>query len=111
VSLDGVDRTNFEQLDPLRKFYISFLIGRGRSLRMLRSTWTPISASEVKSAIDRYREFTATVDRARIARYPITYLLTSPEEGIDFTNLDKWYERDTGETFKEFTLHRVRMRP
>ncbi|MFN2511142.1 MAG: hypothetical protein ABR568_06810 [Pyrinomonadaceae bacterium] len=72
VSLDSVDRTDFEQLDPLRRFYISFLIGRGRSLRVLRSTWTPITASEIKSAMDRYHEFTATVDRALIARHPIT---------------------------------------
>ncbi len=61
--------------------------------------------------MDRYHEFTATVDRALIARHPITYLLTSPKEGIDFTNLDKWYERDPGELFKEFTLYRLKMRP
>jgi hypothetical protein len=111
VSLDGVDRTNFEQLDSSRRIYLSFLIGRGRFLRVLRSTWSPITAAEIKSALDRYHEFTSTVDRVRVARYPIAYVLTSPTEGIDFKNLDKWYERDAGAPFKEFTLYRLRMRP
>ena len=46
VSLEGVDRTEFEQLDSATRIYLSFLIGRGRFHRVIRSTWTPITASE-----------------------------------------------------------------
>jgi len=111
VPLDGVDPMKYEELDTARRIYVSFLIGRGRFLRTLRSTWTPITPTEIKSALERYAEFISTMDRAHIARYPLTYVLTSSKENIDFTNLDKWYERDAGEPFKEFTLYRVRMRP
>lgn len=72
---------------------------------------TTTTASEIKSALDRYGEFASTLNRASIDRYPLAYILTSSKENIDFTNLDKWYERDAGEPFKEFTLYRVRMRP
>jgi hypothetical protein len=111
VSMDGVDPNEYEQLDTSRKVYISFLIGRGRFIRVLRSTWTPITASEIKSALQRYAQFTSMLDRARVARYPLSYVLTSSKENIDFTNLDKWYERDAGERFKEFIVYRVKMRP
>ncbi len=111
VSLDGVDPMEFEQLDRARRFYIASLISRGRLNPNLRSTWIPTTAPEIKSALQRYAEFTSTLDRARVDRYPLTYILTSSKENIDFTNLDKWYERDAGEPFKEFILYRVRMRP
>ncbi|MCM3905249.1 MAG: hypothetical protein ND866_26435 [Pyrinomonadaceae bacterium] len=111
VSLDGVGPMEFEQLDRARRFYIASLVSRGRLNPNLHSTWTPTTVAEIKSAVQRYADFTSTIDRARIDRYPLTYILTSAKEKIDFTNLDRWYERDAGESFKEFTLYRVRMRP
>jgi hypothetical protein len=102
---------DFEQLDGARRFYVAALTSRGRLNPNLRSTWTPTTASEIKRALNRYAEFTSTLNRASINRYPLTYILTSPKENIDFTNLDEWYERDAGEPFKEFTIYRVSMRP
>lgn len=111
VALADVDPMKFDQLPPPRNIYISFLIGRGRFLRILRSTWTPVTAPEIQSALNRYAEFTSQVDRALVDRYPLTYVLTSSKENIDLTNLDKWYERSAGEQFEELTLYRVRLRP
>jgi hypothetical protein len=111
VSLAGVSAMEFEQLDRARRFYIASLISRGRLNPNLRSTWTPITVAEIKSALQRHTEFTTTIDQARVDRYPLTYILTSAKENIDFTNLDRWYERDAGEPFNEFTLYRVTMRP
>lgn len=110
VSLNGVGPIEFDQLDRARRFYIASLISRARLNPNLRSTWTPITVAEIKSALQRHAEFTSTIDRGRVGRYPLTYVLTSAKENIDFTNLDRWYERDAGESFKEFTLYRVRMR-
>jgi len=98
-------------LDRARKYFISSLIRRGRHNPNLRVDWTPITTIEIEDALKRYAEFAWTVDRARIDRFPLTYLLTPSKENIDFTNLDKWYEHDSGEQFEEFTLYRVRLRP
>jgi hypothetical protein len=111
VSFDDVDPMRFEELDRARKYFISALVGRGRQNPKLRADWKPITILEVEGALRRYSEFAATLDRARIEQFALTYVLTSQKESINFTNLDKWYERDPGEHLGEFVLYRVRLRP
>jgi hypothetical protein len=110
VSFDDVDPQRFDELDRAKKYFISSLISRGRHNPNLRMDWTPITAVEIETVVKRYDEFVSTVNRERIDRFPLTYLLTSSKENIDFTNLEKWYELDSGEKFEEFTLYRVKLR-
>jgi hypothetical protein len=111
VSFDDVDPERYNELDRAKKYFISSLIRRGRHNPNLRVDWTPITEIEIEAALRRYAEFASTVDRARVNRFPLTYLLTSSKERIDFTNLDKWYEHDTGEQFEEFMLYQMKLRP
>jgi hypothetical protein len=32
------------------------------------------------------------------------------DQSPDLTNFDRWYDRDTGETFGPFTLYRTKLR-
>lgn len=111
VRLDDIDPNGYEDLDRFRKYFISSLISRGRHNPQLRAGWTPITPGEVESAVRGYADFAATIDRARVERLPITFVLTSPEERVDFTNLDRWYERDGGERVGSYVIYRVKLRP
>ena len=37
----------------------------------------------------------------------LDYLITSNEPGQFFDNIDKWYERDAGETYGKYTLYTI----
>jgi hypothetical protein len=39
----------------------------------------------------------------------LSYII-EPAVGADFTNVDRWYQRDQGETIGPYVLFRVRLR-
>jgi len=41
---------------------------------------------------------------------PVTYAVVPPDTNFDFTNLDRWYERDAGERVGSYILHHVKVR-
>ncbi|HEX5707927.1 MAG TPA: hypothetical protein VFX96_11560 [Pyrinomonadaceae bacterium] len=110
VPFDDVEAERFEELDRARKYFLSALIGRGRHNPSLRVDWTPITTEEVRGALARWAEFVATLDREQVARLPLAYVLVSKRQRADLANLERWYERDAGEQFGDFTLYRVRLR-
>ncbi|HEY0080440.1 MAG TPA: hypothetical protein VGB73_17660 [Pyrinomonadaceae bacterium] len=110
VSLADVDAERFDALDNRRKYLVSALIRRTRHNPKLSVDWTPIRPEEVREALQRYSGFVASFDRERAARPLLSYVLTSLEERADLTNLDRWYERDSGERIGRFILYRVRLR-
>lgn len=46
---------------------------------------------------NEYSSYIKSFDRNHAATPLLSYIVTSPAEHIDFSNLDKWYERDAGE--------------
>lgn len=100
----------FDALDNRRKYLVSALISRSRHNPNLTVNWRPITPSEVRAALRFYETFVAAFDTARAARTPLSYVLTAAHERVDFSNLDRFYERDAGEQFGNFTLYRVRLR-
>ena len=110
VSFDDVEPGRFQSLDRFRSYFISSLIERARPNRFIRVGWTPITPEEIEGALRGYSEFVSTLDRALVEKYPLSYVLTSPREGVDFTNFDRWYERDAGENVGDFIIYRVRLR-
>lgn len=41
---------------------------------------------------------------------PITYAVTLAEDKFDFSNIDRWYERDGGERVGAYVLYRLKLR-
>jgi hypothetical protein len=46
----------------------------------------------------------------KAARNKISYVITDFDYNQDFTNLDRWYERDAGERIGKFMLYRVKLK-
>lgn len=111
VSFADIDQYHFDSLNNERGYYLSSLIRRGRFNPRLSVDWQPISPEEVRGALAYYADYVATFNRDRAAHPELSYLLLNPDEAVDLSNFDRWYERDTGERVGSYILFRVRLRP
>ena len=102
-----------DQLDKdLRQPMSSFAgtaFGHERVIPDLSITATPITDEDVKSELAAYEKFCREFSRERAARHVISFVV-APLSDIDFSNLDRWYERDQGERIGSFIVYRVRLR-
>lgn len=67
-------------------------------------------ARNASGELNEYSSYIKSFDRNNAAAPLLSYIVTSPDEHIDFSNLDKWYERDAGEQIGKYILYRVRLR-
>jgi hypothetical protein len=105
-----VDEHQYAALDSDTQYYLASLIRRGRFNPRLVSDWEPIAPGEVRAALDYYNQYAAAFNRERAARPALSYLLVRADAPVNLTNLDRWYERDTGELISKYVLYRVRLR-
>lgn len=108
---ETIDARQFERLDPLRKMYFTALMGRSRTDRSLTNNWKPIDPEEYSGAQRGYADFVASFNRDLAAHPVLSYVLVADDRPIDFTHLDRWYERTEKEQIGRFILYRVRLRP
>jgi hypothetical protein len=87
------------------------LFGWGRLTDRLTVNARPITRGEVEREVERYASYVAAFDRERASRPTLSFVVTHADGEPDLTNLDRWYERDAGETIGNFKLYRVRLRP
>ncbi len=111
IHLDGGRAEQFQRLDAEEKSYFSALLGRNRLDRSQSNTWKPVQPKEYENAQRSYEEFIASFNRDTASRPTLSYVLTASDQAVDFSNLDRWYERDQGESIGKYILYRVRLRP
>ncbi|HEY0407391.1 MAG TPA: hypothetical protein VGC89_16785 [Pyrinomonadaceae bacterium] len=100
-----------DKLDYQRAFLLRSLVGWGHANAAWTVNWQPVKPEEIRAELRNYADYRASFDRERAAQLPLSYVVTSVEEGVDFRNLDRWHERDAGERIGKFILYRVRLRP
>jgi hypothetical protein len=110
IHLNGGTAAQFQRLDAEKKFYFSALLGRNRIDRSQSNTWQPVQPEEYENAQHAYEEFIASFNRDAASRPTLSYVLTAGDQAVDFSNLDRWYERDQGEPIGKYILYRVRLR-
>ena len=99
-----------EKLDPHKRYFINALIGWGRSDPAWNAGWRPVTPAEIETELRGYSEFVASFNHERAASLPLSYVVTPSWQKLDFTNLDRWYERDAGERAGDFIVYRLRLR-
>jgi hypothetical protein len=104
------DELAFDGLDPHKRYFINALIGWGRDDSAWNAGWRPVTASEIEAEMRGYSEFINTFDQERAAHPLLSYVAAPAWQKIDFTNLDRWYERGAGERVGEFIIYRVKLR-
>jgi len=110
IRFEKVDAKAFEKLDADRKFYFSRLLSKNRLSKSLTNAWKPVSSEEYETAQQVYSGFMTSFD-LEVASHPtISYVLVSRDAPVDFSNLDKWYERNEGERIGTYILYNVKLR-
>jgi hypothetical protein len=107
----NVDEINLEtQIRQGNVVSIIALFGWGRHTARLTSDFKPLTNSEIAREIRAFAEFRRTFGAETAAQFPLKYVVADDYDETDFSLLDRWYERDAGETVGKFKLYRVRLR-
>lgn len=86
------------------------LFGWGRHTDRLNAEYTPLTFREIDAEMRKFSEYIKTFDPLKAGNPPLNYAITETFSPPNFTNIDKWYERDEGETFGKYTLYRLKIR-
>lgn len=86
------------------------LFGWGRHTDRLNSQYKPLTFREIDDEMHMFSEYTKTFDPLKARNPPLNYAITLVDSPPDFANIDKWYERDDGETFGKYILYRLKTR-
>jgi hypothetical protein len=108
----GVDSAKFkEELSKQSSTFAAAAFGHERVIPDLAVQVIPISADEIAQKVAEYETYRATYTRELAAQHVISYLVVPVSKGPDLSNLDRWYERDSGELVGDYRLYRLRLRP
>lgn len=107
----GVEASELER--QLRERNVATIIsffGWGRHGRRLTPEYRPLSKAEIEAEVQNYAQFCANYNLEKAARNKISYVIVDFNYNQDFTNLDRWFERDEGERIGKFLLYRVKLK-
>ena len=81
------------------------IFGPDRALPALGQPDKKISVAEISTEVKKYADFAAAFSAADAANPPLDYLIVPTKAEPDFTNLDRWYQRDNGESTGLFKVY------
>ncbi len=91
--------------------FIQFAIfGWERANPRLTVNPKPVTPAEIAEEQRNYAAYIAAFNRDDAARFPLAYVIVSDDQPLNYTNLDRWYERDAGERLGAHVIHRVKLR-
>ena len=88
----------------------SLIFGHERTIQALTSHFSPVQPDEVEREFRAYQSYVNSFSREEALKRPLTYAVVPADGNFDFANLDRWYERDSGERVGAYTLYRLRLR-
>ncbi len=86
------------------------LFGFERTIRGLSRNPKPITHDELEAELRSYAEYVSAFTSAQAGKVKISYVVAGPDEKVNLKNLDRWYERDSGERIGKFILYRTKLR-
>ncbi len=107
----GADERELAQAMSEGRFNtLEALFGVERVITTLSRNAKPISIEEMRAELRRYSEFIESFSAARAADPVISYVVAPIVAEPDYSNLDRWYERDKGTEVGIYRIYRVRLR-
>lgn len=98
--------------DPTMNYYArAVLFGHERIVPALAGDFRPIQDSEIENEVVEYQSYAEHFSLEQAARRPLAYVITDARNSFDFGNIDRWYDRDSGERVGDYSLYRVKLRP
>jgi hypothetical protein len=105
-ALNGIPDRSHEELSSVR----TVIFGYERTSPALTPQFKPIQQDEIEREVQAYQTYANSFSREEALKRPLTYAVVASEGDFDFTNLDRWYERDTGERVGAYTLYHLKLR-
>ena len=104
----GIDGNEYEMalIDPSNIFS---KVAFGPGLNVPDVLPKPITKQQISTKVAEYDEFCLSFTREKASTHMLSYII-EPAVDADFTNVDRWYQRDQGETIGPYVLFRVRLR-
>ncbi len=97
--------------DQSMKYYArSVIFGHDRIVPALSGDFKPIQPEEIEQEIRAYQAYANSFSREQVLKRPVTYAVIPADTNFDFTNLDRWYERDAGERVGSYILYQLKLR-
>jgi hypothetical protein len=97
--------------DPGMDSYARTVVfGHERVTPALSVHFHSIQPDEIDQEVRNYQTYASSFSRDEAAKRPIAYAVVTTEGNSDFSNLDRWYERDAGERVGDYTLYRLKLR-
>ena len=86
------------------------IFGYERTSPALTPEFRPIEQHEIESEVQAYQTYVNSFSRGEALSRPLHYAVIPAGGSFNFSNIDRWYERDAGERFGEYTLYRLSFR-
>jgi hypothetical protein len=86
------------------------IFGHERVFQYLSPEFKPVRSDEIDQEVQAYQIFVNSFSRDEALKRPIAYAIIPVAGNFDFSNLDRWYERDAGERVGDYTLYRLKLR-
>ena len=97
--------------DQAMNYYARAVIfGHDRIVPALSAAFRPIRPDEIEHEVRTYQAYADSVSREQVLKRLITYAVVRTDSNFDFSNIDRWYERDSGERVGVYTLYRLKLR-
>ena len=95
---------------PLAYFAKSTIFGNERAHLALSEESRPVQQSEIEQEIYKYESFIGSFSRNEVLKRPVAYAVISAKESFNFSNLDRFYTHDAGESIGYYRLYRLKLR-
>jgi hypothetical protein len=99
-----------KRLNEGRFTEVTGLFGYGRYLPNHSVHFKPVTEAEIQEKVSQYTDFITTFNNQRASRPTLSWVVIPASLDMDFSNLDRWYVRDTEEVIGEYRLFHVRLR-
>lgn len=86
------------------------LFGWGRHTDRLNSVYKPLTVGEIDEEARKYDDYCRNFNAARHDVIKLDYLITPADRVESIDHIDKWYERDAGETHGKYSLYKLKLK-
>jgi len=92
-------------------YYVKYvLFGHERVRPVYSLEFQPITRSEIEAELKQYAAFVNSFSRETARKHLLKYSVTAVESNFDFSYIDRWYDRNSGEQVGDAMLYTLKLR-
>jgi len=89
--------------------YRAALFGSRRVYSNITQEFEPVSDEEIRDQVSAYSAYIHGFSSVQACRWPLSHVVVTTGYSFDYSNLDRWYQRDKGETLSGSVVYRVQL--